>query len=77
MAIVRQDKPSSIDCQGPRPDVWFEPSCVWEVRAADFTESPVYDCAKGLLGPQGVSLRFPRFVRERPDKRPIDATTHR
>ena len=32
-----------------KPDVWFEPSVVWEVKAADFSISPIYAAAKGLV----------------------------
>lgn len=32
-----------------RPDVWFEPAQVWEVKAADYSLSPIYPAAKGLV----------------------------
>ena len=54
----------------------FEPTEVWEVRAADLTLSPVHKAAVGRLHPErGVAVRFPRFVRVRDDKAPTDATT--
>ncbi len=48
---------------------------MWEVRAADLTISPVHKAAVGRLHAQrGVALRFPRFVRMRDDKGPLDAS---
>ena len=41
-----------------RPDVWFEPTEVWEIRGADLTLSAVHKSAFGLIHPtRGVSLR--------------------
>ena len=48
---------------------------MWEVRFADVTLSPVHMSACGLVCERGLSVRFPRFVRTRPDKRVEDATT--
>lgn len=55
------------------PDVWIEPEYLWEVKAASISLSPVY--MAGRSGERGFSLRFPRFVRERSDKGPKDAST--
>lgn len=49
------------------PDVWFEPTVVIEVLAAELTKSPFHTA--------GVALRFPRFVQFREDKDAEQATT--
>ncbi|KAK5739005.1 ATP-dependent DNA ligase Cdc17 [Elasticomyces elasticus] len=62
-----------------QPDVWFEAKFVWEVKTADLTLSPRYRAANEEFGSdgthKGVSLRFPRFIRVREDKKADDATT--
>lgn len=69
--------PYYLVTDGIKPDVWFYPECVWEVKAADLSLSPIYTAAMGEVGGdgRGVSLRFPRFIRVRQDKSPTDATT--
>lgn len=59
------------------PDVWFEPSLVFEVRVADLTTSPIYMSGASYFGDgeKGISLRFPRFVQIRTDKGIEDATS--
>jgi DNA ligase-1 len=55
------------------PDVWFTPAVVVEVTGAEITRSPNHTC--GLEKGQGLALRFPRFLRYRPEKKPEQATT--
>lgn len=60
---------------GLRPDIWFNPQEVWEIRGADFTLSPVYPAAAGLVSDRGISVRFPRMIKRRDDKSVEQATT--
>ncbi|KFY85116.1 hypothetical protein V500_08697 [Pseudogymnoascus sp. VKM F-4518 (FW-2643)] len=64
-----------------QPDVWFEPRFVWEVRTADLTLSPKYRAGykEGIdaNAEKGVSLRFPRFIKVRDDKKVDEATSSR
>jgi DNA ligase-1 len=56
------------------PDIWFQPTTLFEVLTADLSLSPIYKAGQEIYG-RGVSLRFPRFIRIREDKRIEDATS--
>jgi len=82
--VIDRPKPfyNHSSTKNDQPDVWFEPRFVWEVKTADLTLSPRYRAAADELGGdaaghKGVSLRFPRLIRVRDDKKPEDATSSR
>jgi DNA ligase-1 len=56
------------------PSVWVNPVNVCEVLADEITISPLHTAGK-TSGQLGFALRFPRFVRNRPDKSPYQTTT--
>lgn len=56
------------------PDMWVRPALVVEILADEITRSPRHTAGKKKDG-RGYSLRFPRLVRIRDDKKPEDATT--
>lgn len=75
-------KPYIIERKHPRvvakmqPDVWVTPALVAEIIGAELTLSPLHTCGMDEIKPGvGISIRFPRFIRWRPDKGPEDATT--
>lgn len=80
--VIEKPKPfySHSSVAKDQPDVWFEPRLVWEVKTADLTLSPRYKAGCDALSDasgKGISLRFPRFIKERDDKRPEQATGSR
>ncbi|KAL8705986.1 MAG: hypothetical protein Q9201_000930 [Fulgogasparrea decipioides] len=79
---IEKPKPFYSHSSVPKdqPDVWFEPRVVWEVKTADLTLSPRYKAGAEALGDssgKGISLRFPRFLKVRDDKKPEHATGSR
>ncbi|KAG5472567.1 hypothetical protein LSCM1_03971 [Leishmania martiniquensis] len=73
--FVVHQKPRYYRAGGEEPDVWLTEAQVWEVKAADLSVSPVHQAAVGLVDPnKGIALRFPRYMRQREDKKPADAT---
>ncbi|KAF2968894.1 hypothetical protein GQX73_g4693 [Xylaria multiplex] len=81
--VIDRPKPFYSHSSGGQhqPDVWFEPRYVWEIKTADLTLSPRYKagCKEGVdpSGDKGISLRFPRFIKIRDDKKPDEATSSR
>ncbi len=74
--VLSQPKSYYKVSEAIKPDVWFEPVQVWEVKAADFSLSPIYPAAVGLVDEgKGISLRFPRFIRVREDKSAEESTS--
>ena len=74
--LARDHRPARVDARQPA-DVWFEPSMVIEVLAAELTPSPNHTTGWGQVKEAtGLAMRFPRFTgRYRDDKAAEDATT--
>ncbi|KAK0711502.1 hypothetical protein B0H67DRAFT_585542 [Lasiosphaeris hirsuta] len=81
--VIDRPKPFYAHSVGNQhqPDVWFEPRYVWEVKTADLTLSPRYKAGSkenvDPSGEKGISLRFPRFIKVRDDKKADEATSSR
>lgn len=73
--MIIDKPPSNLRYKEKNIDVWLAPKFVWEVRCADLSLSPIYCASIGSIEPnKGIALRFPRFIRERDDKKIEDAT---
>src|SRR5205085_2929541 len=70
-----------IDHPDPRvryvlgPDVWVVPRYVVELQADEVSRSRMHAAGKHDDATPGYALRFPRIVKERPERAPEDATT--
>ncbi|ABU82122.1 ATP-dependent DNA ligase [Ignicoccus hospitalis] len=72
---ISETKPPRV-ISNVKPDVWVRPALVAEIIGAEITLSPIHTCAKDEVSAgSGLAIRFPRFIRWRPDKGPEDATT--
>ena len=61
-------KPEEYDVhKNYTPDFWVRPSLIVEIAADEITKSPTHTA--------GLALRFPRLIKFRDDKSPVQATT--
>lgn len=72
--VIDGPKATYVYDSAAEPDVWFEPTLLFEVLTADLSLSPVYKAGRSTYD-KGISLRFPRFIRLREDKGVEDATS--
>jgi DNA ligase-1 len=73
-------QPDRIEHPDPRvvnvikPDVWVVPRYVVELQADEVSRSQMHPAGRVDNG-TGYALRFPRIIKERPERTPEDATT--
>ena len=72
--VIDGPKGTYVFDSSAEPDVWFEPTMLFEVLTADLSLSPIYKAGSSVYD-KGISLRFPRFLRIRDDKSVEDATS--
>ena len=62
-------KPDFVELANFKPDVFFIDQIIWEIAFDSFSLSPIYNIGKNVIFEgKGLSLRFPKFKRERLDK---------
>ncbi|NHI93204.1 MAG: ATP-dependent DNA ligase [Candidatus Lokiarchaeota archaeon] len=73
---ISDKDPLVVPPNNVKPDQWFIPKIVIEVKGDEITLSPTYNAAVNRIKENvGLSVRFPRYISVREDKKPEDATT--
>jgi DNA ligase-1 len=78
--LCRRLDPDRIEHHDPRvisviaPDIWVVPRLVVELQADEVSRSQMHPAGRSDSGP-GYALRFPRIIKERPERKPEDATS--
>jgi DNA ligase-1 len=65
--FIVEKKPKNVICED-KPDIWLNPEVIMEITGDEITISDKFATL-------GYSLRFPVFLRLRPEKSPKDITT--
>ncbi|HET6262349.1 MAG TPA: ATP-dependent DNA ligase, partial [Chloroflexia bacterium] len=78
--LCRRLEADRIEHHDPRvlsvitPDIWVVPRLVVELQADEVSRSQMHPAGRTDSGP-GYALRFPRIIKERPERTPEDATS--